>query len=370
MIEFLIVAILIIICLIVYPDHGTYSTGIGGSYEGGAKKPPIPEFPFKKRFYNLEKEHIFDNLKKVKPEKEFLNVYDGKPEIILPDKYFPKVVRDGDVAVGAYKDNKYYLLKFIWPEHYEKYHVLSDHFIEEVRIRANVQGYPSPREFWRKNYKRFQHLSLPEQREAVYAGTRETSQFKNTLAKYFYTHAGRELIGDDFAGKLRILDSSSGWGDRLLAALSCNAEEYWGYDPNTKLQYGYSEMMKLNPDVSAKVVPEPFETAKLPDNHFHCCLCGPPYFKFEIYSHTGDQSVINYDTEDAWLTHFAKPMVKNIYDALVPDGLLFLYLSDNRNFHLTNDVMEYCIEYGFKYMGVIFAVEANASPKPTWVFKK
>lgn len=323
-------------------------------YAGNAE---TPEFPYKKKFHKNSATEIFNNLKNVSPEKEFLTITHKRP---LPPKFLP-------LKNATYKNGKYYILKFKYPDDYDKYHILSDLFIEDVRIRANVQGYLSPYDYWTQNQK--PHLSLSEQREDVYHGTRETSQFKNTVAKFFYEHTANEILDGD-TSKLRIVDPSAGWGDRLLGALACGAKQYLGYDPNTALQNGYSEMMKLAPEVDANIVPSPFETAELPKNHFHCCLASPPYFNFEVYSKSGDQSILNYDTEDAWLTKFATPMVSNIYDSLVSGGFFFLHLSDNKQFRLTRDVIDICFNHGFKYLGAVFTVEGKSFPKPVWIFKK
>ena len=46
----------------------------------------------------------------------------------------------------------------------------------------------------------------------------------------------------------KILDMSSGWGDRLVGAMACNIDCYHGFDPNSCLHPGYKKMIEFFKD--------------------------------------------------------------------------------------------------------------------------
>lgn len=135
---------------------------------------------------------------------------------------------------------------------------------------------------------------------------------------------------EKYASNGSVLDPCSGWGDRLGGFLASSAQEYVGCDPNLRLHHGYrSQIHEFKQEhQSAKVIYSPFEKYKPESNHFDLVATSPPYFCTEQYSADKDQSYLKYGTVDEWIKKFLIPMVKISYDALKPNGVLAINISD------------------------------------------
>ncbi len=134
---------------------------------------------------------------------------------------------------------------------------LSDYFQEQVRVRCKRSDQTiTPHQYWELHREKIKReTSDPSaQREILYKEYYECTTFKPSLlvglAKFFETY--------------RILDISSGWGDRLIGAIA-SSECYSGTDPNKALQPGYHEIIKffgVTP-IDFKVQPTTFEAVKI-----------------------------------------------------------------------------------------------------------
>lgn len=172
---------------------------------------------------------------------------------------------------------------------YPNIEVISDFFNEEVRVRCRfLSAKGTPYESFRNNLPilltHLQHEKLPITLETLreanwWVGNKECSTFKPKLQRYCI-----QL----FRAK-RILDISSGWGDRLIGAMASNIDVYHGFDPNPHLQYGYQKIietfkdLQVNPTATFVVQPIPFERADLPNGYYDLVMSSPPYFNMELY---------------------------------------------------------------------------------------
>ena len=126
-------------------------------------------------------------------------------------------------------------------------------------------------EFFRNNFdKVIDHLKSKNQkvtieniRETIWnIGFKECSTFKPKLEKFFI----------EFFKARKILDLSSGWGDRLIGAMASDIDCYHGFDPNPCLHPNYKKIIKtlknhqVNKDAEFKIKKQPFEKAKLKPN--------------------------------------------------------------------------------------------------------
>jgi len=208
----------------------------------------------------------------------------------------------------------------------------------------------------------------------IVSGNQPVYNFPSTLAKWIYLDvAKRTNIKDSF----NILDTSCGWGGRMLAALSVADEpylynkkvSYWGTDPNTKVHdrfYEFIEFWKQNVSVNDNFN---FYKATLPaenlldDDKFKNALgtfdvhfTSPPYFNKELYSNDDTQSYIKYDNDyPAWSKGFLKPMLKNTYDLLKEGGECWINIADVKykgsKYHpLEADTVKYALECGFEHV--------------------
>ena len=107
---------------------------------------------------------------------------------------------------------------------------LSDYFQEQNRIMARRKDQEKcPFEIWEGN--------KDLEREDIRLNTKECTTFCCTILRCLI----KELKSK------KILDFSSGWGDRLIGAMTCvsRIKYYCGIDPNKKLHKGYSNMKKI-----------------------------------------------------------------------------------------------------------------------------
>jgi hypothetical protein len=153
-------------------------------------------------------------------------------------------------------------------------------------------------------YSEKQSLNSYTLREAIFELVPEATLFKTTVAKSIY----------DIFKPTHILDMSSGWGDRLIAAIAYGEAsgvdvKYSGFDPNSSLKYKYANIVsKLSPENKRgnfKVRTEPFESANLKDiKDVDLFFSSPPYFDFEVYTNEETQSINNYKTYPDWVVKF------------------------------------------------------------------
>jgi hypothetical protein len=267
--------------------------------------------------------------------------------------------------------------------------VLSDLFQEEQRISSLVGKHEtsvldewsevnirSP-EFIYEALKKYKGVLNPYiLREEFYNLTRalEPTSFRPTVVKALFS----------ILGARRILDMSSGWGDRLLGAISVeqHIQYYVGVDPNYKLQPGYSQMINtLAKDKSKFIMIEsPFETAVLPQraNKFDCIFTSPPYYDYEKYGDGKDSSITNYPEFESWIVDFLFTSILKAWSHLDEGGYFALNISDpnelirNGTFFTEPTILfMHAFLPGSFYNGVIgFANDNNRIVRPIWIFRK
>lgn len=210
-----------------------------------------------------------------------------------------------------------------YPEDYILCDHISNHFTEYERINCQFGNYDTPLEAWNKikKDKQIKGLSYLDKRELVYSNTKECNTFNVTFCLWLITsYTNNDAI---------ILDPSSGWGDRLIAALASNALIYDGFDPNKKLQKGYKNIIKtLNKDTVASVKPIPFEEAIVKSNYYNIAITSPPYFDLEKYGTDTNQSIIKYPTYQDWLNKFYRVYILKMVSSLKSGGHLIIYIED------------------------------------------
>lgn len=219
-----------------------------------------------------------------------------------------------------------------YPRDYRRADALSNHFTEEARVDCRAGGRPTPREAWALVEARgnLPHSSAAR-REAVYdAGGAECNIFNPAFARWIIERtAGRGA---------RVLDPSSGWGDRLIGALAAGAKEYRGCDPNPRLQPGYRRIVDTlggGDHTSYAVAESPFEDLDLGGETFPLVMTSPPYYDYEVYVPPGaagadSQSIGRWPDYESWAKMMYRPYVTKAYKAVAPGGWLVLYIEDVR----------------------------------------
>ena len=132
-----------------------------------------------------------------------------------------------------------------------------------------------------------------------------------------------------------ILDSSMGFGGRLLGAMaSSNGYYYIGTDPNTETCYHIHQMR----DDLNRCLGIPYERMEIHcagseyisgiDNTVDFSFTSPPYFNCEVYSEEESQSYNKYSELDNWIEGFVRPTIRNIRRSLKPGGLCAINIAD------------------------------------------
>jgi 16S rRNA G966 N2-methylase RsmD len=253
---------------------------------------------------------------------------------------------------------------------YEKYNI-SDMFQEENRMKCKFfSAISSPVDYFNANLKKLALQILKKNdiitpltlREELYISVRECSAFKPTNMIY---------IIKLFDAK-SVLDPSSGWGDRLIAAMSLNIR-YVGIDPNTDLHAVYNKMIEFFvPKKNRKkylMIDDTIQNANIPNEKFDLVFTSPPYFKIEQYNNRG--RVID-DNEDDWFNNFMKPMITKTINKLNEGGHLVLVINQLSHEHYIQKMIDYIYDCkrNLHYLGVIGYVNENMkNPQPMWIWE-
>lgn len=318
------------------------------------------EFPYKKYFMqppNFYYNNIINFEPKYSNKEEYY--YDGF------NKYYYDVIID-------YDNNTY-----------ETIDMLTDYFNEKPRMKAKVKYQKfSPLEFYKENEKvinekfkdiKSNKIRMYEMREYIYDNTREATLFKISciLSVFKYVETDRNINMKD----MRILDPSSGWGDRLIAFTSMNVKEYVGFDPNRTLQKGYDNIIKTITKLSKvknhyEVICDGFENMSEEfNNHFDIVFTSPPYFDVEDYVDDKKQSIKKFNNIDLWKNNFFSKYLENCVNAVKSGGLIFIHISNNKDFKIVDFLMSEMNKYDvvkYKYFGVMGA-SRHCLPIWSWI---
>lgn len=170
------------------------------------------------------------------------------------------------------------------------------------------------------------------------------SQFKPSCAKTIY----------DFFGAKRVLDTSAGWGDRLVGFHASNAISYIGIDPNSELHEPYEKISHFcNTGKDTKFICSPAEEADLTDVKVDFVFTSPPYFDIERYSEEDTQSWKRYPTTDKWLEGFLFPMLSKSWGCLAEGGRIAINIADKKGEDICTPMLRYMESLGATYEGVV-----------------
>jgi len=298
----------------------------------------------------------------------------------LKDNIFPKekcktVHEKYDDYVGNFPEWGIGILNFS-----ATYNTISDAFMNRERMKCSYDRSPSPITMWNDQTDLKQILSpiwrlhpdcgMPLKNnlyiEGIRVGAYFATQFKPSVAKAFY----------DFTKSKKVLDTSSGWGDRMTGFFASNADEYYGMDPNGDLHENYHKMAvqyenwlgEENPKSEfgdkwfsvegkkkVKIYRSPAEDLPWDEipNDIDIMFSSPPYFATERYAEGSkfeeDQSWSRYNSYEEWRDGFYLPVMKKAFDKLSPGGWLMVNIMDPKvkgKRHkscddLVNDLMEH-----------------------------
>jgi len=327
-------------------------------------------FPYQK-FYKGDPEQLFENLKHIDLETR-VAPYRLRSYYPLYGTFLPPRFRGKPIVVSGTRLT------------YETADVLSDHFIEDVRMRAKRYDQKlSIEECWNtdsclkeifKTAIKQKFITPPSLRDSIYETVAETKIFNPTWAKALLKLVLLPVNGktSDLSGK-KWLDISSGWGDRLITAMAMDMD-YTGFDPNTELMKGHSEMIRRFGNPSRhRVIYEPFELATIPNGPYDIVLSSTPYFNLEVYAPgQKGQSIVSYPDFNIWMVKFLFVALEKAWSNLKDYGYLVLHLGDAKTI-VTAEAANIFIENflpGSSWEGVIGLQGEAGFPRPVWVWKK
>ncbi len=324
------------------PQH-TYHEAFQSEYD---------DFPYKKYSMNLaDVDKRFNNLKKYKFETVKMSYRIRN----IPGTWYdnPKLKYNNLLIVNKESD-------------YLNYNLISDYFIDECKMKAKRYDQElTPIEYWQQNkeyvkqqaQKLYGEVNAYTLRETIFKLAGEVTSFRPTLMVGFIKM---------FKAR-RILDWSSGWGERLLGSLVMNVDIYVGVDPNSCLHPKYQEMINYFPSTTkVTMIQSPFETAELPQGTYDLIITSPAYFNLEKYSDEETQSIINRNL-DEWFDDFLLFSMFKAWNLLEKGGHFIVIINDVRDKY---NYVEKMVEIfnanadGAQYLGVISYTELiNNKPK-------
>lgn len=154
-------------------------------------------------------------------------------------------------------------------------------------------------------------------------GTQACSNFRPGFASLMYrTYAGPGDV---------VLDTSTGFGGRLVGFMASNLGRYIGIDPNklthdanTRMaaELGFADRVELH-NLPAEDVPHEVVAGRC-----DFAFTSPPYFAKERYSEDETQSWKRYPTGDGWRAGFLRPMLALQFAALKPGKYSVVNIAD------------------------------------------
>lgn len=167
---------------------------------------------------------------------------------------------------------------------------------------------------------------------AVTMRCRTPSVFRPTVARFIY----QEFC--PAGGK--VWDPCAGYGGRLLGALAAGVQ-YVGTDVDEETIRGNEQLASLL-GMAAELHCCPAE--EFTSSAVDLVFTSPPYFDQERYSEAASQSWQRYDTLDAWLEGFLRPVVRS---AAVVSPRLVLNVANVRGLPLVDSVLRVAGEEGW-----------------------
>lgn len=273
---------------------------------------------------------------------------------------------------------------------------ITDLFIENIRIKGRKSyAKQSTFECWIADdclssviktlltNSQFANLTPKDFREAIYFHNPEPGLFKISACKGIL----EVLYSHSIPKRLKWLDFSAGWGDRLICAIACQFD-YVGFDPNIELYPGHQNIIQTFSEKDPneilylsrprhKIYYQPFEDVDIDlliidEGLFDICFTSPPYFDLEIYSDAETQSIARYPQFDDWLTNFLFVALEKAWSALKVNGLLVIHIEDIKDGQIVGPMKDYVKDHlkGSEYLGMIGIEGEIGKVRPVWVWRK
>ena len=224
------------------------------------------------------------------------------------------------------------------------YNDISNYFHQTNRLSCNGYNISGPLIIWKDQEKlvkfnwtfwrdgMVKYINKGKYREAFRLGAYTATQFKPHVAKFIYDRFGAKSV----------LDSSSGWGDRLAGFYASGAEIYVGCDPNPDVYSKYMDQCIFYEGLLGNADPKIYQgegyysvkgekevivfcegSEKMGDQwphlNYDLAFTSPPYFGTERYAEgvaEEEQSWHAYPTYESWINDYLFKTLDNINNVL------------------------------------------------------
>ncbi len=152
-----------------------------------------------------------------------------------------------------------------------------------------------------------------------------------------------------FADSGAVLDTSAGFGGRLVGFIASRCKLYVGIDPSPAQIDGNIKLARdLGADERVRLFTAPVEDVELGDfgkTRFDVAFTSPPYFMKELYDEgtpeEKHQSWKRYPIAEAWRDKFLTPMIRLQYAALKRGGHALLNVNDVKVARVTVPIIDW-----------------------------
>ena len=340
-----------------------------------------------------EKDHEYPYIRSLLNENDLIKRFNALkicyPRIRLLSQK-PEIANLSQIDKYWLKSKDGYIILIERSEDYEKYSGLTDYFLEDAIIKARRYDQLSLLEYWENNKDKIIEnlkqnkvpLTIRDKRQYINGQVQGCSKFRPTVMVGLIKHYRVKYI----------LDFCSGWGDRLVGAMSqdISIKFYCGIDPNRQLHNAYKQMIKtfvpkssVNKYLMIRGCAEEVDFP-VPPNHlrkYDCVITSPPYYDLERYSEGESQSIIKYPTLMEWYDKFLIKSTRKAADVLEDNGLLILSINDKYDTGKDKFVERYLKDVSgwsdLKYEGSICYTEESSvrdglaiNCQPLWIWRK
>ena len=208
----------------------------------------------------------------------------------------------------------------------------------------------------------------------IYTGVQGVSNFRPTAAAAIYSKYAKSGV---------VWDMSSGWGGRLLGAITAGVKIYIGTEPSSETFDGLTRLaIDFGAPISTQLYRLGSEDFKPDRNSLDLCFTSPPYFNLEEYADEETQSYVKFDNKESWVEGFLRPTFENCHYGLKPNKFMLINIADvkgEHNINLESETIRIANEVGFETCGIhqlalsninLRGKEVKFKYEPIFIFKK
>lgn len=276
------------------------------------------------------------------------------------------------------------------------FNIILDSRFNELILNASYLDLLSPMKFL-KNPKKQELINemgtdqfIWTLRKGTNPFTKKVSNFPIMTAKTLYEYFAEKLCEDFGCNAIDVLDTSAGWGSRMLASWSVKKiKNYFCFEVNKKLVkqlYRFKQFLGEQNGIRNEVFDLDNENLWFSfilgksshyyestlNNKYHLALISPPYFNREKYSNDNNQSINLFPEYSDWLENYWKATIKNIYQYLKIGGYFAVNVKNIKRptYNLVNDTLNIADEIGFLLEAIWDIPIGTHKTEPLLVFRK